>query len=102
MPARERLPRKPASLVEQKGFEPPVPQGRYFLKKHNCLLREPMSPSFEPSQGSFIREGLFGLVEELCSGAFMIPGQAVACACSVAGEVPYSLPSRSSIRPARI
>src|SRR5438094_8546319 len=32
----------------------------------------------------------------------MIPGQAVACACSVAGGVAYSLPSRSWIRPARI
>src|SRR6266436_484224 len=32
----------------------------------------------------------------------MIPGQAVACACSVAGGVAWSLPSRSWIRPARI
>jgi hypothetical protein len=31
-----------------------------------------------------------------------VAGQAVACACSVAGGVAWSLPSRSWIRPARI
>src|SRR6266446_8518814 len=26
------------SPLEQEGFEPSVPQARYLLKKHNCLL----------------------------------------------------------------
>jgi hypothetical protein len=50
----------------------------------------------------FTWEGLFGLVEEREVGAFMIPSQVVACAGSVAGDIAYSLPSRSWIRPARI
>ena len=44
-----------ASPAEQEGFEtagPPI-----FLRKRNCLLREAMSPSFEPSQGWRFRAG---------------------------------------------
>src|ERR1700737_2162012 len=35
--------------------KPPVPP--IFLRKRNCLLREAMSPSFEPSQGWRFRAG---------------------------------------------
>ena len=33
------------------------PKRGIFLKKHNCLLREAVSPSFEPSQGWRFRAG---------------------------------------------
>ena len=60
--------------------------GAGSITKRNSFLREACSPNQ-------FRNGAVAL--------FMIPGQALACPCSVAVDVAKSFPSRSWIRPAR-
>ena len=74
------------SPEEQTGFELSVPLARHLLKSTTVFFERRCRPLLRPSQSSRFSagRGLIESVEELRGGDSVIPGQAVACACSVA------------------